>query len=135
MTHPRTHGMCFIISRLACGREIKIGISPKLQLVWKGPYIIFKVISPILFEVADKKESFVLHHNRLKPCEDRSVPLWLCRKWNKILTTLTKKILKIKISPWKGYLMLLTTLVSGTTRKKHKLLQKIKICLNSLNHN
>ena len=55
----------------------KIGISPKLQPVWKGPYVISKVISPILFEVTDKRKSFVLHHDKLKPCEDHSVPLWL----------------------------------------------------------
>ena len=47
----------------------KIGLSPKLQPAWKGPYVISKVLSPILFEVADKK-IFVLHHDRLKPCED-----------------------------------------------------------------
>ena len=58
----------------------KICISPKLQLVWNGPYVISKVISPILFEVTDKRKSFVLHHDRLKPCEDCSVPLWLRRK-------------------------------------------------------
>ena len=34
----------------------KIGISPKLQPVWKGPYVISKVHSPILFEVADKRK-------------------------------------------------------------------------------
>ena len=63
----------------------KIGISPKSQPVWKGPYVISKVISPILFEVTDKRKSFVLHHDRLKPCEDRFVPLWLRRKRSKIL--------------------------------------------------
>ena len=69
----------------------KIGISPKLQPVWKGPYVISKVHSPILFEVADKKKSFVLHHDRLKPCEDRSIPLWLRRKLNKILNNHDKE--------------------------------------------
>ena len=69
----------------------KIGISPKLQPVWKGPYVIYKVISPILFEVADKRKSFVLHHDRLKPCEDRSIPLWLRRKQSKILNDLDQE--------------------------------------------
>ena len=69
----------------------KIGISPKLQPVWKGPYVISKVISPILFEVADKRKSFVLHHDRLKPCEDRSIPLWLRRKRNKISNDLDQE--------------------------------------------
>ena len=69
----------------------KIGINPKLQLVWKGPYMISKVISPVLFEVADKRKSFVLHHDRLKPCEDRSIPLWLRRKRSKILNDLDQE--------------------------------------------
>ena len=69
----------------------KIGISPKLQPVWKGPYVISKFISPILFEVADKRKSFVLHNDRLKPCEDRSIPLWLHRKRNKILNDLDQE--------------------------------------------
>ena len=69
----------------------KIGISPKLQPVWKGPYNISKVISSILFEVAEKRKSFVLHHDRLKPCEDCSIPLWLHRKRNKILNNLDKE--------------------------------------------
>ena len=69
----------------------KIGISPKLQPEWKGPYVISKVISPIIFEVADKRKSFVLHHDRLKPCEDRAIPLWLRRKRSKILNDLDQE--------------------------------------------
>ena len=69
----------------------KIGISPKLQPAWKGPYVVSKVISPILFEVADTRKSFVLHHDRLKPCENRSIPLWLCRKRNEILNNLDQE--------------------------------------------
>ena len=57
----------------------------------QGPYVISKVISPILFEVADKRKSFVLHHDRLKPCEDRSIPLWLRRKRSKILNDLDQE--------------------------------------------
>ena len=62
----------------------KVGQSPKLQQVWKGPLLIIQVISPILFRVADRKKTYVLHHDRLKPCEDRDIPLWLRRKRNKL---------------------------------------------------
>ena len=55
----------------------KVGQSPKLQQVWKGPFLVTKVLSPILFRVCDRKKSYVLHHDRLKPCEDRDIPLWL----------------------------------------------------------
>ena len=39
----------------------KVGVSPKLQPVWKGPYVISRVISPILFVVAGriKPSSFI----------------------------------------------------------------------------
>ena len=63
----------------------RIGQSPKLQQVWKGPLLVIEVISPILFRVADRKKTYVLHHDRLKLCEDRDIPLWLRRKRNKLL--------------------------------------------------
>ena len=63
----------------------KVGQSPKLQKIWKGPFLIVQVISPILFKVSDKKKTYVLHHDRLKPCEDRDVPLWLRRKRSNLL--------------------------------------------------
>ena len=53
--------------------------------MWKGPYVISRVISPILFVVAGRNKTFVLHHDRLKPCGDRDVPFWLRRKRNNIL--------------------------------------------------
>ena len=55
----------------------KVGVSPKLSPVWKGPY----VISPILFVVAGRKKNVVLYHDRLKPCGD----IWLRQKRNNIL--------------------------------------------------
>ena len=66
----------------------KVGLSPKLQKVWKGPMLVVEAISSILFRVANRKKSFVLHHDRLKPCEDREIPLWLKRKRNALLNQL-----------------------------------------------
>ena len=63
----------------------KVGQSPKLQQVWKGPFLVTKVLSPVLFGVCDRKKSYVLHHDRLKPCEDRDIPLWLRRKRSRLL--------------------------------------------------
>ena len=34
----------------------KVGVSPKLQPIWKGPYVISRVISSILFVVAGRKK-------------------------------------------------------------------------------
>ena len=63
----------------------KIGFSPKLQQVWKGPYIVSCVLSPVLFKVMDRKKTRVIHHDRLKPCNDRDIPLWVQRRRNDLL--------------------------------------------------
>ena len=34
----------------------KVGFSPKLQQVWKGPLVVAEVISPLLFRIVDKKK-------------------------------------------------------------------------------
>ena len=53
----------------------KVGQSPKLQKDWKGPFLIVEVVSPLLFRIADRKKTHVLHHDRLKPCLDRDISL------------------------------------------------------------
>ena len=52
----------------------------------EGSVLSYKlVLSPVLFRVCDRKKSYVLHHVRLKPCEDRDIPLWLRRKRSRLL--------------------------------------------------
>ena len=55
----------------------RVGDSKKLNPVWVGPLIITEVLNPVLYQVRDHKHGHVLHHDQLKPCEDRTVPLWL----------------------------------------------------------
>ena len=43
------------------------------------------VINPVLFHVKDQKNEYVLHHDHLKPCADRVVPLWLHRMHHNML--------------------------------------------------
>lgn len=57
----------------------KIGKSPKLKTdPWKGPYIITRRFSAILFEVQGHPRSKprVLHHDRLKPFPEDALPSW-----------------------------------------------------------
>ena len=63
----------------------KKGVSSKLLSIWEGPYIISDIKSPVLFVVQGRKKSWVLHHDRLKPCHDRVIPLWVRRKRQEIL--------------------------------------------------
>ena len=44
-----------------------------------------KVLSPALYRVANRKRSYVLHHDRLKVCEDRAIPMWIQRKRKQLL--------------------------------------------------
>ena len=58
----------------------KVGQSSKLRPVYRGPYIVEEVISPILYRLCSRKKSFVVHHDRMRACKDRNVPLWITRK-------------------------------------------------------
>ena len=57
----------------------KVGQSNKLKPIWKGPYLVIKVISPVLFRIKGRKREVVVHHDRFKPCMDRSIPMWMHR--------------------------------------------------------
>jgi transposase InsO family protein len=55
------------------------GISRKLQPIYKGPFLVVKVISDVLYRLKDRRREFVVHHDRLILCQDRFIPLWLRR--------------------------------------------------------
>jgi hypothetical protein len=47
----------------------KIGLSKKLKPPWRGPYLV----------IESTKEEKVVHHDRMKRCNDRHIPLWIKR--------------------------------------------------------
>ena len=55
----------------------KPGVSTKLQPIFRGPYLVVKVYSPILYSVQDRKRQVVVHHDRLLLCNDRFIPMWM----------------------------------------------------------
>ena len=59
---------------------VKMGQSRKLNPLFTGPYLVVKVLSPYLYRVRDRKKTLVLHHDRLKICEERAVPFWVRRR-------------------------------------------------------
>ena len=63
----------------------KVGQSNKLKPIWNGPYLVIKVISPVLFRIKGRKREVVVHHDRLKPCMDRSIPMWMRRLRHRVL--------------------------------------------------
>jgi len=62
----------------------QIGQSKKLRSPWKGPFLVIDCRPP-LYTVKDQKKEQVLHHDRLKLCQDRSIPVWLRRMRNEHL--------------------------------------------------
>ena len=59
---------------------VKMGQSRKLNPLFTGPYLVVKVLSPYLYRVRDRKKTLVLHHDRLKICEEQAVPFWVRRR-------------------------------------------------------
>ena len=62
----------------------KKGRSKKLQAPWIGPYLVVKVEFPLI-RIKGKKREEVVHHDRLKICENRVVPLWLKKSRHDLL--------------------------------------------------
>ena len=65
----------------------RVGQGKKLLPILKGPFVVTKAISHVLYRVADRKKEHVKHHDKLRICEDRDIPLWIRRKRQKIITT------------------------------------------------
>ena len=64
----------------------KVGTSRKLKPLWTGPYVVIHVISPILYKIENRKRTLVIHHDRLKLCQDRVIPFWIRRKRHQVLS-------------------------------------------------
>ena len=57
----------------------------KLKPIWVGPLIVTEVITPVLLQVRSRKKEQVLHHDKLKICEDWAIPMWMRRLRHQIL--------------------------------------------------
>ena len=60
--------------------KIRVGQSTKLQPIYVGPYLVVKVLSPVLYQIEGNKSKMVLHHDRLRPCTNDQIPLWVRRR-------------------------------------------------------
>jgi len=63
----------------------KVGESKQLRNPWQGPYIVINVLSPVLYEIQKRKKVFVVHHDKLKSCNDRVLPNWLLHTRRRLL--------------------------------------------------
>ncbi|CAC5404213.1 unnamed protein product [Mytilus coruscus] len=62
----------------------KVGQSKKLRAPWQGPYVVIRVLSPVLYEITGRKKEMIIHHDRIKQCDDEIVPLWIKRLRNRL---------------------------------------------------
>ena len=58
------------------------GHTRKLESPWTGPYLVVHC-SPPLYTLLDRKRDVVYHHDKLKLCQDRVIPLWTCKLRNR----------------------------------------------------
>ena len=54
---------------------IVLGQSKQLQLIWAGPWIVTQGILSVLYRIANRKRSMFAHHDSLKLCSDRDLPI------------------------------------------------------------
>ena len=62
------------------------GISRKLLSIYEGPFLVTEVLPPVLFRIEGRKRSVIVHHDKLKPCNDRFIPFWLRRRRHEFLS-------------------------------------------------
>jgi hypothetical protein len=65
--------------------SISPGECKKLQPLLKGPYVVKQPLSSHLYKVSNQRGDSVRHHDKLRLCEDRVIPLWTRRLRAKIL--------------------------------------------------
>ena len=63
----------------------QIGVSKKLKSPWIGPLLVIAVLSPVLYRVKGFRNEEVLHHDKLKLCGDRLIPMWVRRMRQRFL--------------------------------------------------
>jgi hypothetical protein len=63
------------------------GVSRKLQAVYTGPFLVLKRISDggLYLIVNSRGRKQVIHHDRMKRCSDRNIPLWARRERLRVL--------------------------------------------------
>jgi hypothetical protein len=56
------------------------GKCSKLRPKWKGPGLIVRKITDYLYKVMLRKRLETINHDRMKPCRDKNLPVWLTKQ-------------------------------------------------------
>ena len=62
-----------------------VGVSKKLLAPWSDPWIVAEVISATSYRIVNRNRSTVVHHDKLKKCTNRSFPLRVLRRRQRIM--------------------------------------------------
>ena len=86
------------------------GKCKKLSSPWKGPAVVVNKLSESLFRVKLKNALLVVNHDRMKPCRDRNLPVWV-HNWRStndqtIITAQDTNLYCICKQPWQGRFMI-----------------------------
>ena len=68
------------------GSATRKGVSKKLLPIYDGPFLVTRVLSPVLIEIEGQKKNKIIHHDKLKICRDRRIPLWIRRRRQGLLS-------------------------------------------------
>jgi len=49
----------------------------RLNERWSGPFLVTKILSPVLYEIRNRYKSQVVHHDKLKHYNSEDVPVWV----------------------------------------------------------
>ena len=60
--------------------------STKLLPIYDGPFLVTRVLSPVLIEIEGQNKKKIIHHDKLKICRDRCFPLWIRRRRQELLS-------------------------------------------------
>ena len=65
----------------------KVGVAPKLQHTYHGPFLVLEKVSDANFVIQMDKDGkkVLLHHDKLKPYEGENPPKWLTRSRKKLM--------------------------------------------------
>ena len=54
-------------------------IRKKLEIPWRGPFVVLKGLSNSLYHITDKKKAQVVHHDLLKLYSSSFIPSWVVK--------------------------------------------------------
>ena len=63
----------------------KKGEYKKLKPIWIGPLLVIEEVTLVLYKVKDRHREYILHHGRIKLCEDCAIPMWLWQLRHRIM--------------------------------------------------